>query len=103
LPTEVWTEAVLLETATALCATVNLAYFVSRLLSPLDESRERRVAAFVLAVVSLGVAGDAGGGTGAAAARRGAPERVPCPAGISTRSRLGRSVRRRSGSTTATR
>ncbi len=46
--------AAALESATALCATLNLAYFLHRTASPLDETYSRRVAAFVLAVVSLG-------------------------------------------------
>lgn len=45
--------AVLLEGATALCAALNSAYFLGRSLST-DETAGRRVAAFVLALVSLG-------------------------------------------------
>ncbi len=48
-----WRAAVAgLEAAMALCAALNLAYFVHRMLSP--ETLSRRVAAFVLALLSLG-------------------------------------------------
>jgi hypothetical protein len=39
---------------TAVCATLNLAYFLTRLASPEAERPPRRIAAFVLALVSFG-------------------------------------------------
>ena len=44
-----------LDLATTVCAALNLTYFLNRLLSPDGETASRRVAALVLAVVSLGV------------------------------------------------
>lgn len=49
-----------MESATALCAALNLAFFLYRLASPRDETPSRRAAAFVLALVSLGVAAESG-------------------------------------------
>ena len=46
--------AVGLEAATALCAALNLAYFLGRMTSPRPRRLSRRVAAFVLALVSAG-------------------------------------------------
>lgn len=43
-----------LDAGAALCAIVNLAYFLDRALAP-DETRARRVAACALSLVSLGV------------------------------------------------
>jgi len=43
-----------LETATAVCAALNLAYFLGRCVSAGSQPLPRRVAAFVLAVLSLG-------------------------------------------------
>ena len=49
-----WREgAAALESAAALCAALNTAYFLGRSLGA-DETAGRRVAAFVLALVSLG-------------------------------------------------
>ena len=42
-----------LDVATALCATLNLAYFLDRLLSHPADSRARRLAVSVLSLVSL--------------------------------------------------
>ena len=42
-----------LDAVTALCATLNLAYFLERLLSGREDTPRRRVAALVLALVSL--------------------------------------------------
>jgi hypothetical protein len=46
--------AATLDAGAALCATVNLAYFLDHLLAP-DETRARRIAACALSLVSLGV------------------------------------------------
>ncbi len=43
-----------LEAGTAACAALNLAYFLRRMTSRYERSLSRRVAAFVLALVSLG-------------------------------------------------
>ena len=43
-----------LDLATAACAALNLAYFLNRLLSPDGDTASRRLAAFVLSLVSLG-------------------------------------------------
>ena len=43
-----------LEAATALCAALNVAYFLGRVTSPRPLALSRRVAAFVLALVSFG-------------------------------------------------
>lgn len=51
----VWRAAVAgLEAATSACAALNLAYFLHRLTLLHESSLSRRVAAFVLALVSLG-------------------------------------------------
>ena len=43
-----------LDMATATCAAINLAYFLYRLSSPQPETPSRKLAAFVLALVSIG-------------------------------------------------
>ncbi len=48
-----------IDMATALCAALNFAYFARLFTAPGDETRSRRVAAAVLAVVSLGTAVEA--------------------------------------------
>lgn len=57
--TSPWRAAALgLDLATAACAVLNLAYFLHRLASRRSGAAARRVAAFALAVVSLGVMGE---------------------------------------------
>lgn len=48
-----------MDAGTALCAAINFAYFSRRFTAPADEPRARRVAAAVLAMVSLGTAVEA--------------------------------------------